>query len=393
MTFAILKKRSYLHYNPLAGYNHYKRGRQRRHTNAKEGSLMNNVRNYVVKDKEIFVGLEDSKRTWKISVRSEGMEVHFGSMPARYTVLQQYLIKRFPGCRIKLVYEASFRGFWLHDLLVADGIECIVAPPSRITHERKRSIKNDTVDARRLATVLEKQDVKACFIPDRERREDRQINRTLQGLQKDMVRIQNRIRKLFDMHGVGEDLPAGNWNVGHYQEARIRELPPSLDLVRNTLFHTLDQYQASAKKLLAKLRELSRNKRYGNAVSLLSSCPGVGWLTAIRIVLEWGEDWSRFKSSRSIGCYSGLICSDYTTGEHERKGRITGDSNPHVRSWLIQCAWTSIRKDPVMLDKYQRVYKSSGSKKKAIVAVAHKLVVRMRALLLHREPYCIGLVA
>ncbi|MFC1691969.1 hypothetical protein ACFL1R_00515 [Candidatus Latescibacterota bacterium] len=39
----------------------------------------------------------------------------------------------------------------------------------------------------------------------------------------------------------------------------------------------------------------------------------------------------------------------------------------------------AIKRDPVLLEKFTSVYRSSGSKKKAIVAVACKLTVRMRA--------------
>lgn len=45
--------------------------------------------NNIVKGKEVFVGLEDSKRTWKLSVRCEGREIHYTSFEARYAVLRE----------------------------------------------------------------------------------------------------------------------------------------------------------------------------------------------------------------------------------------------------------------------------------------------------------------
>ena len=50
------------------------------------------MQQYIVKSKKVFVGLEDSKRNWKICVRSEGMEVHFLSMDAKYAGLKHYLL-------------------------------------------------------------------------------------------------------------------------------------------------------------------------------------------------------------------------------------------------------------------------------------------------------------
>jgi hypothetical protein len=52
----------------------------------------------------------------------------------------------------------------------------------------------------------------------------------------------------------------------------------------------------------------------------------------------------------------------------------------------------AIKHDPVLLDKYRRVLRSCGSKKKAIVAVARKLAIRLRRILLNGEPYVVGVV-
>ena len=171
------------------------------------------MQHWIVRGKKVFIGLEDSKRTWKLSARSGGIEVHYTVMPARYPHLLGYLRNRYPGCEVSVIYEAGFKGFWLHDRLVEDGFDCVVTPPSRVTHERRRSVKNDKVDARRLSRILENGDYKSCFFPDPERREDRQISRTLIGLQKDIVRERNRIRKLVDMHGIETQGPDGEWSI------------------------------------------------------------------------------------------------------------------------------------------------------------------------------------
>ena len=118
----------------------------------------------------------------------------------------------------------------------------------------------------------------------------------------------------------------------------------------------------------------------------------LGWFTAIRLVLEWGEDLSRFQNGKHFASFLGLTMSEHSTGDTQHKGRITGQSPYFVRGWLIQCAWRAYTRDPVLLAKFRRVWSSSGSKKKAIVAVARKMMVRLRMLLLKGEPYCIGIV-
>ena len=52
--------------------------------------------------------------------------------------------------------EAGFHGFWLHDLLTKDGVECVVVPPHTVTDEKTKRVKTDTIDARRLAQNLDR---------------------------------------------------------------------------------------------------------------------------------------------------------------------------------------------------------------------------------------------
>ena len=129
------------------------------------------LQDHVAEGKEIFVGLEDSKRTWKLAVRSEKMLIHQVSMDAKYPVLIGYLRNEFPRCTIHLMYEAGFKGFNLYDQLTEDGIDCVVIPPHVVTEPKVNRIKTDKRDARRLAKVLENHDYQdSCFVPDKERR-------------------------------------------------------------------------------------------------------------------------------------------------------------------------------------------------------------------------------
>ena len=61
------------------------------------------VQDFVTKGREVYVGLEDSKKTWKIAVRCDRMLIHQTTMPAKYEILIQYLRNRFPECAIHLM--------------------------------------------------------------------------------------------------------------------------------------------------------------------------------------------------------------------------------------------------------------------------------------------------
>jgi transposase len=321
------------------------------------------------------------------------MEVHYTSFAAKYAVLREYLKNKYPGCDITVIYEAGFKGFGLYDKLTEDDIKCIVTPPNKVTQEKCTHVKTDKIDSRRLATVLENGDYKKCSVPDPERREDRQLSRLMVQVQIDITRIKNRIRKFFDFHGYAEIFAAGEWTEQQYKEARSTKLPEALQESLNGYFEILDKLKETRKKLHKKVMELCKKERYKNAVRIISSASGIGKLTAIRLVLEWGEDMGiRFKSSKALSCFSGLTQSEYSTGESIRKGRITRQGRGCIRAWLIQCAWMSIKRDPAMLAAFQRITKSTGSKKKAIVAIARKLVVRIWTCLHTNTEYCIGVV-
>lgn len=356
---------------------------------------MSKVQQFVLKNEEVCVGLEDAKKTWKICVRSGGRIVAEAKMEARYEVLRAYLRNKFPDCRVKLIYEAGFSGFGLCDRLFEDGHECVVTPPHTVTEEKSNKKKNDRRDCRRLAKNLENNDYGVCHVPDKQRRDDRQISRNYGQIHNDTVRVKNRIRRQLEWHGLDKNFESGRWTDKQYMELpqKLAEmgLSESLMLTFTTWFEMLKQLREQKRALLKALTGLRKKERYKRAVEILMSSPGIGPLTAIRLTLEWG-DVSRFKRKEEFASFTGLIPSDFSTGEQERKGHITGQGNRGVRKWLIESAWVSIRKDPVMLEKFNRVVRSSGSKKKAIVAVARKLAIRLRALLIQDVEYQLGVI-
>jgi len=83
--------------------------------------------------------------------------------------------------------------------------------------------------------------------------------------------------------------------------------------------------------------------------------------------------------------------SQHSSGERVRFGHITHEGNSFVRHVLIESAWTVIRHDPVLRDKYDRLRAKGTNGKKAIVAVARSLAIRLRRCLLEETPYVIGI--
>ena len=350
------------------------------------------VQDFVVKGKEVFVGLEDSKKTWKLAVRCDGLLIHQVSMEAEYGLLKRYLGNKFPECTIHVIYEAGFKGFNLYDRLSEDGIDCVVIPPHLVTREKVNRVKTDKRDARRLAFILEHHDFKeGCHVPDRERREDRQITRTLIAIQKDIVRTRNRIRKFLDFHGIDISFP-DKWARREVDNLRQLSLSAPLKTSLDVLLTQLEQLWNHQRSLRNALRVLCHKERYHKAFEIARSLPGIGWFTAIRLILELGEDLTHFTSGKKIAGFVGLGVAEHSTGETEQKGHITGMGSGFIRKTLIENSWVAIRKDPALLSKFMRIWRGTGSKKKGIVAVARMLIVRLRACVISETPYTVGIV-
>jgi len=85
----------------------------------------------------------------------------------------------------------------------------------------------------------------------------------------------------------------------------------------------------------------------------------------------------------------GLTPTQHSSGDKIRLGHITGMGQGNLRGVLTEASWTLIKKDGVMAQKYERIKARAGGKR-AIVAVAHNLLLRIRRILLDGVPYAVG---
>ncbi len=98
---------------------------------------------------------------------------------------------------------------------------------------------------------------------------------------------------------------------------------------------------------------------------------------------------SQFNNERQLFSYTGLTPSEHSSGDTIRKGHITRQGNNRVRHILNQAAWRAINFDRELKTFFESLYPRTG-KKKAIVAVARKLIGRIRAAFRQGELYQIN---
>ena len=343
------------------------------------------------KGKHLFVGIDMHRVFWHVTVLNEdGLKLFANRIPSDCGAISQLLSRYGEAERISAVYEAGYFGFWLHDFLQDMGVDARVTPPSLIPSQAGNRIKTDPKDSLKLASLLKSGDLTSVYVPSPEERAHRQVSRRRRQFIQDRVRVQQRIKA--ELQFTGLELPrepTGRWShvfVDNLRALRFQD-PYQQASFQNLLDH-YDQTSELVSRQTDLLKKLARSEQYQDRVEILESIPGIGWLSAMEILLEL-QDVARFQRADAMAAYVGLTPGQYSSGDKVRLGRITRQGKPMVRALLVQASWRLIDKDPVMQEKYDRIKLRAGGKR-AIVAVARTLAKRMRRILLNAEPYQLG---
>jgi transposase len=121
------------------------------------------------------------------------------------------------------------------------------------------------------------------------------------------------------------------------------------------------------------------------------SVPGIGAIAARILATERG-DMTRFAHERALCSSTGLTPSAYASGATVRRGHISRQGSSRVRHVLIEIAWRAIPRDVVLQEIFERIAATRG-KKRAIVAIARRLVGRIRACFRQGTTYAVGTYA
>lgn len=143
----------------------------------------------------------------------------------------------------------------------------------------------------------------------------------------------------------------------------------------------LGSLDARIKQLDAEVEVEAR--RRPDAVRLMQQ-PGVGPVTALAFVLVIGPV-DRFRSSRRLVSYLGLIPKEFSSGGRQRLGHISKQGNRMLRWLLVEAGHTAARRDPELHRFYARLKHRHGANI-AKVAVARQLAVRLNWILRSSQP-------
>lgn len=122
------------------------------------------------------------------------------------------------------------------------------------------------------------------------------------------------------------------------------------------------------------------------AQAIVDAIPGIGVRVAETILAELGTDMSRFPSRGHVSSWAGLAPSHHESAGKRKSTRIR-DGNTYLRNALIQAAWAAVKQPETFLAAFYRRLAARRGKKKAIVALAHKILVIVYTLLKSGEVY------
>jgi transposase len=247
----------------------------------------------------------------------------------------------------------------------------LVAHPGQLRLIFRSKRKHDRIDARKLAQLLLVNIVPPVYVPQRQVRAWRQMIEYRQALIAKRTRVKNSLRSLLRSVGVRAPARPGLWSQLGQRWLRGVEFSEALyALRRDLLCEELDHLSQQLARVERQLEVFSHDNA---SIVLLRTIPGIGLRTAEALV-AYIDDPQRFRRSKSIGCYFGLVPSQDQSGSHNRLGHITSEGPASVRRLLAEAAWQSIRRSPTIAAYYERIRHDDPDRKKiALVATAHYL--------------------
>ena len=118
----------------------------------------------------------------------------------------------------------------------------------------------------------------------------------------------------------------------------IRFSDANLQTVLEEWIRAIEQAPEQLKTFDAKVEELAQQAAYAGKVARYKTLRGIKTITAMTIVAEVG-DMRSYPQAAQFMASTGLVASEYSTGDHQRRGHITKTGNAHLRPVLVEAAW------------------------------------------------------
>jgi len=314
----------------------------------------------------VHVGIDLDKHSSQIAILTEDGEVVQQRLANDVTRLEEFFGDLPPHTPVAI--EASGTWWWLVDLLERLGHDPILSHPKQTKAIAAARLKNDRVDAERLALLLRGDLLPTVWIPPAALREARELVR--HRIQLVWVRgvIRNRLQAMLARRNL-QPTSGQSWLTQRGQRELHRlPLPAAAGRIREDCTAVLPMLDAQIRRLDAELLA-----RWGQdpRVQRLTTIPGVGPFIAIVLILELG-DITRFATAKQVASYVGLTPRVRASAGRVHAGHISKEGNRLLR-WVLVLAATQASRRPGPLRTWFHAVKKRRGKKVARVALARRL--------------------
>jgi len=335
----------------------------------------------------------------------------FGTTTRELVGLREWLLSE--GCT--QVALESTGVYWKPIYAILEGaLEIVVANAQHIKKVPGR--KTDVKDAEWIADLLCHGLLRSSFVPPKPIRELRDLMRYRRKLVESQAAERNRLLKVLetaniklasvatDVFGMSGRLmlrariagKATPQEMAELAKGLLRKKIPELQLAlegkleehhRFLLELQLQRLEAAEKDLAAlEQRIQQRLEPYAAQLALLDEIPGVDWTLAAVIIAELGVDMSVFGSVSQLASWAG-VCPGNNESAGKRKSSRIPSGNVYLKSGLVEAANAAARaKGTYLRDKFFRL-KARRGYKRAVVAVAHKILVAIYHMLSQQVSY------
>jgi transposase len=344
-----------------------------------------------------FMAIELSSLSWLVAMQmplSASVRRHKLAAGDTTRLLKLVARARASGAgRVVCCFEAGRDGFWLHRVLSAEGVVCLVLDPASLPVDRRaRRAKSDRLDVGdllRAVIAYDGGDERACRpvrVPTVAEEDARRVHRERGALIKERVRHVNRIKAHLALHGVSgfEPLRRGERaTLPGLVGGDGAPLPPALLAALEREFDrlalVLEQIAAVEAVRDAVVTAPAAGDTAAAKVAQLARLKSIGTQTATVLTRE--VFYRDFDNRRQVGSYVGLTPSPWRSGGIVREQGISKAGNPRVRTAMIELAWLWLRWQPgSALSQWfrARVGAAKGRVRRiAIVALARKLLIAL----------------
>lgn len=270
--------------------------------------------------------------------------------------------------------EAGGSMHWFLQLMRELGMECRVGHPTAIRKAETRKQKHDRRDARLLLRLLAEDRFPAIWLPTAEQRDLRNLLLHRHQLVRMRTMLDNALQSLALNHGLRRG--ARLWSQAGQQALTTLALAPYTAARRTQLQALRQDFRTQTARLEAMIAKEAAERP---GARRLMTHPGVGPITALATDVFLGDP-ARFADGKALASYAGMIPREYSSGGHQRLGRLSKQGPPLLRFLWVEAARTAVRKDEALGRFFRRklVQKGLG---KASVAAARKLGIRLWIML------------